>query len=50
MIAIQVYTDPQINTIASEKPFGKADMKQRGIDKFFESHRCNEVCPACRIP
>ena len=40
----ELYTDPQINSMPPEKPFGKADMRQKGIDKFFSTHRCNEVC------
>jgi hypothetical protein len=40
----EYYTDPQIHSDPSLKPFGKADMRSKGFDKFFETHFCNEVC------
>jgi len=43
-----MYTDPQIHTVAgdekSERPFGKGNLGQRGIDQFLKTHRCNPIC------
>lgn len=38
------YTDPQLHSV--EKKYGRADLGERGIDKFFESHVCNVCCKA----
>lgn len=43
------YTDPQILSVDGE-PFGKADLRIEGIRKFFETHRCNDVCRTLRLP
>lgn len=37
------YTDPQIHT-ADGRGFGAGNLGTLGMEKFLESHRCNEVC------
>ncbi|OQS05457.1 inositol-3-phosphate synthase [Thraustotheca clavata] len=37
------YTDPQIHT-ADGQGFGTGNLGTHGMEKFLESHRCNEVC------
>jgi hypothetical protein len=37
------YTDPQIHT-ADGRGFGAGNLGTFGMEKFLESHRCNEVC------
>ncbi|KDO28176.1 hypothetical protein SPRG_06224 [Saprolegnia parasitica CBS 223.65] len=37
------YTDPQIHT-ADGRGFGSGNLGTHGMEKFLESHRCNEVC------
>jgi hypothetical protein len=36
------YTDPQVHSI--ERKFSMGDLKQDGMDAFFKSHRCNNIC------
>jgi len=36
------YTDPQLHS--TEKKYGRADLGQQGIDRFFTSHKCNVCC------
>ena len=38
-----LWTDPQIHSI-KEDAYGKGNLGQQGIDKFLESHKCNEIC------
>jgi hypothetical protein len=49
-----MYTDPQIHTMAgddkSERPFGKGNLGQRGIDQFLKTHRCNPICRYLKLP
>jgi elongation factor 2 kinase len=49
-----MYTDPQIHTVAGddkhERPFGKGNLGQRGIDQFLKTHRCNPICRYLRLP
>jgi hypothetical protein len=44
-----MYTDPQVHT-RDGKGFGKGNMGQRGIDKFLQKHRCNQVCRYLKLP
>ena len=37
------YTDPQIHT-HNGKGFGVGNMGQEGMDEFFASHWCNDIC------
>ncbi|RLN92869.1 hypothetical protein BBJ28_00026791 [Nothophytophthora sp. Chile5] len=37
------YTDPQIHS-ADGRGFGQGNLGTFGMEKFLESHRCNEVC------
>ncbi|CAK4086027.1 unnamed protein product [Aphanomyces euteiches] len=37
------YTDPQIHTVDG-RGFGVGNLGTLGMEKFLESHRCNEVC------
>eukprot|EP00667_Euglena_gracilis_P006207 EG_transcript_6258 len=37
-----VYTDPQVHS--NTRPFSLGNLRQAGIDKFFATHRCNNVC------
>lgn len=37
------YTDPQIHT-ADGRGFGAGNLGTFGMERFLESHRCNEVC------
>eukprot|EP00996_Jenningsia_fusiforme_P007252 NODE_978_length_1781_cov_25.537529_g863_i0.p1 GENE.NODE_978_length_1781_cov_25.537529_g863_i0~~NODE_978_length_1781_cov_25.537529_g863_i0.p1 ORF type:complete len:364 (-),score=58.05 NODE_978_length_1781_cov_25.537529_g863_i0:329-1420(-) len=41
---VDCYTDPQIHSDSSLPAFGKGDLKEEGIAKFFETHCCNDVC------
>ena len=43
-----LFTDPQIHSTASK--FGDGNLGRGGIERFLASHRCNEVCRACRLP
>lgn len=36
------YTDPQVHSL--DRHFGLGNLKQEGIDAFFKSHRCNNIC------
>lgn len=49
-----MYTDPQIHTVAgddkNERPFGKGNLGQRGIDQFLKTHRCNPICRYLKLP
>ena len=37
------WTDPQIHSFNGEG-YGKGNMGNDGIQKFLESHKCNEIC------
>ena len=37
------YTDPQIHS-ADGRGFGTGNLGTYGMEKFLQSHRCNEVC------
>lgn len=40
-------TDPAIHyrsTSGRDQVYGKTDLGRKGVDKFFETHRCNDVC------
>eukprot|EP01012_Entosiphon_sulcatum_P023515 TRINITY_DN2857_c0_g1_i2.p1 TRINITY_DN2857_c0_g1~~TRINITY_DN2857_c0_g1_i2.p1 ORF type:complete len:583 (+),score=121.16 TRINITY_DN2857_c0_g1_i2:50-1798(+) len=43
-----VYTDPQIHT-SDGRGFGKGNMGMEGINKFFSTHRCNDICRYLRL-
>ena len=43
------WTDPQIHSSNGEG-YGKGNMGQAGIDKFFGSHRCNGICAYLKLP
>jgi hypothetical protein len=49
-----MYTDPQIHTVAGEdkkeRPFGKGNLGQKGIDQFLKTHRCNPICRYLKLP
>jgi len=49
-----LYTDPQIHTVVGDdkgdRPFGKGNLGQRGIDQFLKSHRCNPICRYLKLP
>jgi len=49
-----LYTDPQIHTVAGDdkgdRPFGKGNLGQRGIDQFLKTHRCNPICRYLKLP
>jgi len=36
------YTDPQVHSV--EGRFGMGNLGQEGIDSFFRTHRCNNIC------
>eukprot|EP00667_Euglena_gracilis_P003844 EG_transcript_3855 len=36
------YTDPQVHSL--ERNFGLGNLGQEGIDAFFKTHRCNNIC------
>lgn len=43
------FTDPVIHYHNARKEssngrFGRTDMGQKGIDSFFKSHKCNQLC------
>jgi len=38
-----LYTDPQIHT-TDGKGFGQGNMGRAGIDKYLQSHTCNDIC------
>jgi myosin-heavy-chain kinase len=44
------YTDPQIHTRGDQPSFGKGDLRDQGIRKFFETHECNSICHALGLP
>lgn len=40
-------TDPAIHyrsTSGRDQVYGKTDLGKKGVDKFFETHQCNDVC------
>lgn len=37
-----IYTDPQLHSV--DKSYGRADRGEVGIEKFFATHKCNDVC------
>jgi len=43
------WTDPQIHS-HNQEGYGKGNMGQQGIDKFLESHTCNEICRWLKLP
>ena len=43
-----LFTDPQIHAVAGS--FGDGNLGRGGIERFLASHRCNEVCAACKLP
>jgi len=49
-----IYTDPQIHTVAGEdkkeRPFGKGNLGQKGIDQFLKTHHCNPICHYLKLP
>jgi len=49
-----LYTDPQIHTVVGDdkvdRPFGKGNLGQRGIDQFLKTHRCNPICRYLKLP
>jgi len=47
---VEKYTDPQIMTRSDQPSFGRCDLRQDGISKFFETHQCNSICVALQLP
>eukprot|EP00668_Euglena_longa_P035376 GGOE01045443.1.p1 GENE.GGOE01045443.1~~GGOE01045443.1.p1 ORF type:complete len:579 (+),score=131.70 GGOE01045443.1:87-1823(+) len=47
---VDFYTDPQIHTRSDQPSFGRADLREPGIRKFFETHECNSICHALGLP
>lgn len=43
-----MYTDPQIHTLDG-KGYGQGNMGQRGIEKFIDSHVCNDICRLLKL-
>mmetsp|Transcript_1482 Transcript_1482/g.4465 ORF Transcript_1482/g.4465 Transcript_1482/m.4465 type:complete len:332 (-) Transcript_1482:1486-2481(-) len=43
------YTDPQIHSIDGQS-FGRGNLGQHGILKFFKTHKCNRICQALKLP
>lgn len=51
---VDFYTDPQIHTRNDQPSFGRADLREQGIRKFFETHECSQppaagLAPAVRL-
>ena len=44
-----LWTDPQIHSTNLDA-YGKGNLGQEGIDKFLESHKCNEICRWLKLP
>ena len=44
-----IYTDPQVHS-ADGKGFGGGNLGVDGFIRFFQSHKCNEVCKYFRLP
>jgi len=44
-----VWTDPQIHS-RDQEGYGKGNMGKDGIEKFFESHKCNPICQWLKLP
>mmetsp|Transcript_19511 Transcript_19511/g.64718 ORF Transcript_19511/g.64718 Transcript_19511/m.64718 type:complete len:762 (+) Transcript_19511:65-2350(+) len=44
-----VWTDPQIHS-SDQEGYGKGNMGKDGIEKFFESHKCNPICQWLKLP
>ena len=38
-----MYTDPQIHTLDG-KGYGQGNMGKGGIEKWIQSHVCNDIC------
>jgi hypothetical protein len=47
-----LYTDPQIHSNAGPQNFlyGRGDMGIEGIQRFFASHKCNDLCRWLALP
>eukprot|EP01013_Petalomonas_cantuscygni_P025376 TRINITY_DN4730_c0_g1_i1.p1 TRINITY_DN4730_c0_g1~~TRINITY_DN4730_c0_g1_i1.p1 ORF type:complete len:234 (+),score=49.59 TRINITY_DN4730_c0_g1_i1:162-863(+) len=43
-----IYTDPQIHTMDGES-YGVGNMGVRGIQQFFETHFCNDLCRSLKL-
>jgi hypothetical protein len=41
--------DPAIHCIDEVPRFGDTNLKQSGMDGFFKSHVCNDICRALRL-
>ncbi|XP_062513152.1 alpha-protein kinase vwkA-like [Corticium candelabrum] len=41
-------TDPAIHSL--NRLYGMTDLGQRGMDAFFDSHQCNELCYGLSLP
>ena len=39
-----MFTDPQIHSTPRCDLFGAGDLGQDGVDRFFNGHRCDELC------
>ena len=44
-----MYTDPQIHSATNES-FGDGDLRAEGISRFLQTHKCNEICRAAKLP
>jgi hypothetical protein len=38
--------DPAIHCVDASHRFGVTNLKQNGMDGFFKSHKCNDICRA----
>ena len=44
------FTDPAIHDATGQQRFGKTDLGPRGINAFFRSHVCNDICKDWKKP
>jgi hypothetical protein len=44
------YTDPAIHSTKHKGRYGRTDRGQDGIEKFYLTHECNEVCEKLGLP
>uniref|UniRef100_A0A7S0DZW1 Alpha-type protein kinase domain-containing protein n=1 Tax=Hanusia phi TaxID=3032 RepID=A0A7S0DZW1_9CRYP len=45
----RVYTDAQIHSNVTSWSFGRGDYGEFGMEKFFASHECNEICRLLKL-
>jgi hypothetical protein len=44
------YTDPAIHSTNNDGRYGRTDRGQKGIERFYQSHQCNEICLKLKLP